>query len=351
VNPKKLVEETGVRTDCVQELEAVSGGTLYRAEVDVPGEVFILDTDSGLRIAAEPELVGLRLEAEALQAARAASHAISRRLAHDSVVFLHVLRASRGYMLHKALGELGRGINEVFIRVAYPEASTGSHVSRSPSVVLARAEELPKGYASLVVADTVATGRSLVSALDFLLELAVFKGARVREAHVYGFLSEVGVKRVAEFLQKEGVERVYFYALQDLTALATNEYDMPLYGPDLPSHKSGRRVTLGGVVAERTLERMLLHYFPGMDQPGDWSERQCELYNGESYERGRVGEHLERSLRALDELAEAAREYPWYGDWVERVYAKRREALLRALRERTHCYAPSLGGAPSSQSP
>uniref|UniRef100_A0A7J3X7X3 Uncharacterized protein n=1 Tax=Thermofilum pendens TaxID=2269 RepID=A0A7J3X7X3_THEPE len=339
MGPKRLAEEAGIQTDCVRELEALSGGTLYRAEVDVPGEVFTLDTDSGLRIAAEPELVGLRLEAEALQAARAASQAISRRLAFDSVIFLHVLRASRGYMLHKALWELGRGISEVFIRVAYPEASTGSHASRSPSVVLARAEELPRGPASLVVAETVATGRSLVSALGFLLELAEFKGARVGEVHVYGFLSEVGVRRVAEFLQREGVERVYFYAVQDLTALASNEYDMPLYGPDLPSHKSGRRVTLGGVTAERTLERMLPHYFPGMDQPGDWSERQCELYNGESYERGRVREHLERSLRTLDELLEAAREHPWYGDWVERIYAKRRQALLQALQERSHCAA------------
>jgi len=339
VDLRRLAEEAGVRTDCVRELEAVGEGVLYRAEVDVPGEVFILDTDSGLRIAAEPELVGLRLEAEALQAARAASHAVSRRLAYDSVVFLHVLRASRGYMLHRALQEAGYSVSEVFIRVAYPGDSTGSHVSRSPSVVLARAEELPKGPVSLVVADTVATGRSLVSALSFLLKLAEFKGARVGEVHVYGFLSEVGVRRVAEFLRGEGVEKVYFYAIQDLTALASNEYDMPLYGPDLPSHRSGKRVTIGGIAAGKTLERMLPHYFPGMDQPGDWSERQCELYNGEGYERGRVREHLERSLRALDELAEAAREYPWYGDWVEKVYAGRREALLRALRERSHCYA------------
>jgi hypothetical protein len=337
VDPKRLAEEAGVRTDCVRELETVDGGVLYRAEVDAPGDVLILDTDSGLRIAAEPELVGLRLESEALQAARAAAQAIARRLTLDSVIFLHVLRASRGYMLLEALQEAGYSTSEAFIRVVYPSAPTGSHVSASPSVVLARAEELPKGPASLVVADTVATGRTLVAALGFLLELAEFKGARVGEVHVYGFLSEAGVRRVAEFLQREGVEKVHFYAIQDLTALASNEYDMPLYGPDLPRHKSGRRATLGGVAAERTLERMLPHYFPGMDQPGDWSERQCVLYNGEGYERGRVREHLERSLRALDELLEAAREYPWYGDWVDRIYVKRRQALLQALQERSHC--------------
>ncbi|MEM0257973.1 MAG: hypothetical protein QXI76_03495 [Thermofilum sp.] len=337
MNARRVAEESGVRTDIVKEAGRVDGGKAYRALVDVQAEAFLLDTDSGLRIASQPELVGSELEEEALRAALAAAGLIARRASAKRVVFLHVLRASRGYRLHEALSRGGFQLHEVFVRVAYPGSGAGVHDSGTASVLLARAGSLPKGEGVLVVSDTVATGKTLQAALSFLLELAEFKGLKLVEAHIYGFISEAGLRRVAEYLESQGVEKVSFYAVQDLTALSSNNYDMPLYGPDLPSHEAGELRTLGGVASEETLARMLPRYFPGMDQPGDWSERQCVLYNGESYERGRIRDHLERSLKALERLREASRAYPWYGDWLDRVYEERRRALLEALERRAYC--------------
>lgn len=337
MNPGKRAEELGVRTEPVKFVGRVEGGRAYRAHLDVAAEVYVLDTDSGLRIASQPELVGAELDREALSAAVAAAGLIMR-LAHTRrFVYLHVLRASRGYRLHEALTSAGAQLHEVYTRVTYPGSSTGQHQTGRASVLSARAGKLPTGETALIVADTVATGGTLEVALGFLLDLADFKGVKLTEAHVYGFLSEQGIKRIAGFLSSQGLSRVFFYAIQDVTALASNGYDMPLYGPDLPSHESGRPRTLGGITSEETLERMLPHYFPGMDQPGDWSERQCVLYNGEGYERGRIRDHLERSLKTLEKLWEVSQEYPWYGGWLRAVYDERRKALLEAISRRAYC--------------
>lgn len=337
MNARRIAEESGVRTELVREAGRVVGGRAYRALVDAQAEVYLLDTDSGLRIASQPELVGFELEEEALRAALAAAGFIAQKASARKVVFLHVLRASRGYRLHEALSMGGFQLTEAFVRVAYPGSGAGSHEAGTASVLSARVGELLEGEGVLVVSDTIATGRTLQAALSFLLDLAEFKGVKLVEAHIYGFISEAGLKGVAEHLLSQGIERVFFYAIQDLTALSSNNYDMPLYGPDLPSHEAGEPRTLGGVASEETLARMLPRYFPGMDQPGDWSERQCVLYNGESYERGRIREHLERSLRALERLREASRAYSWYGDWLDRVFEERRKALLEALERRTYC--------------
>ncbi|MEM4870985.1 MAG: hypothetical protein QXF68_04920 [Thermofilaceae archaeon] len=332
---KRAALDAGVRTE-VAPLARVEGGRAYRADVDSRATVIILDTDSGLRMACEPEIVGTRLEREALQAARAAAAIIAKTAGSREVAFLHVLRASMGYRLHEALKEGGFRLAEAYVRVRYPGYSTGCHEGRRAEVVYANLGGVSRERV-LVVADTVATGESLARALAYFLPAVEAKGARVREVHVYGFLAEEGVRRVSAELEELGVERIFFYALQDLAALASNKYDMLLYGPDIPAYKSGKLVSLGGIVAEETLERMLPHYFPGMDQPGDWSERQCLLFNGGGFEEGRIGEHLERSLRALDELHEAVRAFPWYREELEGVYEKRRKGLLAAILSGEYC--------------
>lgn len=337
MNLRKIAEESGMRTDAVKAAGRVKGGKAYRVLLDAPGETYLLDTDSGLRIASQPELVGSELGEEALRAALAVASLIVKQVSAKKVIFLHVLRASRGYRLHEALSKGSIQLSEVFVRVAYPGSGIGPHQTDTARVLLARAGALSEGESALVVSDTVATGKTLQAALGFLLELTDFKGVKLTEVHIYGFLSETGLKRVAEYLEAQGLEKMFFYAIQDITALSSNNYDMPLYGPDLPSHDAGSPRSLGGITSEETLARMLPHYFPGMDQPGDWSERQCVLYNGEGYERGRIRDHLERSLKTLDRLWEVSQSYPWYGDWLSQVYSERRRALLEALGRKTYC--------------
>jgi len=333
-DPKRAALECGVRTE-VAELGRVEGGRAFRARIDCPAEVLILDTDSGLRMACEPELVGEELLREALRAAGAAAGLIARFASERRAIFLHVLRASMGYRLHEALAAGGFQLAEAFVRVRYPGSGVGSHEGRRAQVVYSNLGGALRARI-LIVADTVATGETLERALEHAIPSIEGAGSRVEEVHVYGFLAEAGVRRVANLLERLGVERAFFYAIQDLAALASNNYDMLLYGPDLPSFRSGRLVSIGGVAAEETLERMLPHYFPGMDQPGDWSERQCLLFNGSGYEEGLIRVHLERSLQALEELHEAVRAYPWYGEWLEDVYSRRRSGLLSAL-GRDHC--------------
>lgn len=330
-----MAVDAGLRTD-VARLGGFGWGKVFRASIDAQAEVLLVDTHSGLRIACEPELVGRELEAEALKAAEAAAALIARFASSERVAFLHVLRASMGYRLHEALKAGGFQLAEAFVRVCYPGSSVGLHQGRRAKLVHSNLGSVSR-EGVLVVADTVATGETLETALKHFISEAGSRGAKIGEVHVYGFLSEVGVKRVAAALEKLGVGRTLFYAIQDLTALASNSYDMPLYGPDLPSFRSGRLVSLGGVAAEETLERMLHHYFPGMDQPGDWSERQCLLFDGSGYERGQILAHLERSLWALEELHRAVRAYPWYDDYLEEVYARRRAGLLSAVRRNRYC--------------
>lgn len=333
---RRVAVEAGVRTD-VKEYCLVPGGKAYEVEVDADAATYILDTDSGLRLACEPELVGSKMEREAVRAAQAVVSLISKLCSSKKVLFLHLLRASRGYGLHYALRSGGFEVKEVSVRVAYAGSTIGTHEGREAKVVYSNLAQVSGDDSVLVLADTVATGQTVNLALDHLFKEAELRGARIREVHVYGFLSEPGVKRVGEFLKRMDVSRVYFYALQDLTALSSNNYDMPLYGPDLPSFRSHGLSSLGGVAAEETLDRMLPYYFPGMDQPGDWSERQCSLFNGEGYEKGRIVDHLERSLLMLEELHDAVRAYPWFREWMEEVYLTRKRRLLDVLSRADFC--------------
>lgn len=341
MNLKRIALDAGVRTE-VTPLGCIGEGKAYKVDTDTPATVIIIDTENGLRIACEPELVGRELETQALKAAETAAALIAKAARCRRAVFLHILRASMGYRLHDALKLGGFQLVEAFLRVRYPGTLIGSHEERRAQVVYSSISRFSEEV--LIVADTVATGETLEKALEHFIREAEGKGTRIKEVHVYGFLSEAGVGRVAVALDRLGVEKTFFYAIQDLAALASNNYDMLLYGPDLSGFRKGKTALIGGIAAEDTLERMLSNYFPGMDQPGDWSERQCFLFNGSGYEKGRIPEHLERSLHALEELRQVMHFYSWYNRQLEEVYAKRRDALLQAIIKGDYCAQPLHSG-------
>lgn len=337
-NLSRLAEAVGLR---LLEKEATfsaagEGGFVARVSLDVPAEAYVVHTPHSAAVASRPEIVGRKLESMVAQPARLAALFLKRSVGAGSpVVFLHILRGSRGYRLHDALQQAGLEIREQFVRVVYTGGSGEKHLEAVPHVATAQMGELSGGERVLVVADTVASGRTMVEALGLSLDVSEFKGARISRVVVYGFVSEAGAVRVAEFLEKRGVEAV-FLALEDFTALASNNYDMPLYGPDTAvSGVRPDRVIAGATVSE-AWEEMAAQYFPGMDQPGDWSERQCLLYNGHGYERGGIREHLERSLKALDSLYTVVRGASWYEGWMDAIYRERRAGLEKALEE-DHC--------------
>ena len=59
---------------------------------------------------------------------------------------------------------------------------------------------------------------------------------------------------------------------------------------------------------------MLPMYVAGMDQPGDWSERQVSLFNGKGKEAGDIAGHLEKSLGIAESLKALNTEQPWYNE-------------------------------------
>lgn len=331
-----LIEENGIDVDSTEPLrvDGLGKGTRIFKVGGFPKslKVFIVDTEAGARIASMPELVGERFLEENLEASMDAARAIVQLVElEEPIVFLHVLRASMGYKLHEALRELGVGFAEAYVRVRYETYSYRDHVARRVEVVHRDFERAPRGCATLIVADTVATGTSLEAALKTAHEELSGGDVSLGRVVLYGFISAEGLERVRKLASKIA-EEAYAFAMQDITPLARNKYDMPLYGPDESLWREESRLEMLGATADRqTLERMVPDYAPGMDQPGDWSERQPTLYNGYRYERGDIAGHLEKSLSLLETLRDLSRETSWYGSWIEEVFDKRKRGLLEAL--------------------
>lgn len=314
------------------------GKDKFVSGVDLPvdAEAYIVHTPSSVKIASMPELVGKALDNLAISSARFTASFLKKLLnAEESLVFLHILRGSQGYRLDVALREAGFDVREQFVRVVYNGGTGEKHLEAAPHVGKVQFSELSGSEKTLVVADTVATGRTLLEALRLTLDMAGFKGMEFRRIVIYGFISEPGARKASEFISERGAEPVLI-TLEDFAALASNQYDMPLYGPDTtPTGVNVDRLISGTTVPE-ALENMIRSYFPGMDQPGDWSERQCLLFTGSTYERGRIDLHLENSLKALEALREAIRGAEWYEEWMDKIYAERR-ARLEEAKGKNHC--------------
>ncbi len=328
---EKFAGKIGLRLLTGEEVYRDGDGAVYRIPLEVNGEAFIVHSVQGALVASRPEVVGRELDSLVIHPARlVAGYLKHSGLADRKVVFMHVLRGSQGYRLDVALREAGFGVESQFVRVVYTGGSGEKHAEAKPRVASAQLTGLSGEEKTLVVADTVATGRTLKEALHFMLDVAAFKGVQFEKVVVYGFISESGARAVGEFLGNYGITPAFF-ALEDFAALASNQYDMPLYGPDIGAKGVDPEKTIAGVSVPEALRAMLGEYFPGMDQPGDWSERQCLLFNGYGYERGRIGEHLERSLKSLETLHSAVREASWYEEWLEEVFEKRRRGIKRAM--------------------
>ena len=120
------------------------------------------------------------------------------------------------------------------------------------------------------------------------------------------------------------------FAICDITQLYSNNYDMPLYGLDEHLYQeTGETNPLGSIVSHETLRDMLPYFIPGMDQPGDWSERHNSLYNGYGEESGNIKGHLTKSMNLIQSLVELNKKQPWYNDDIQRITDKE----LGALRE------------------
>jgi hypothetical protein len=148
---------------------------------------------------------------------------------------------------------------------------------------------------------------------------------------IYGFIAITGMKRVYNYLAKHGIE-LFTFAICDLTQLYSNNYDMPLYGLDENHYKTHKKLShLGSIVSLETLRDMIGSYIPGMDQPGDWSERQSNLFNGTGNESGDIKGHLKKSIEFIKSLDMLNSTQPWYNEEIKKLTQLELEQLHKTI--------------------
>lgn len=292
------------------------------------GDTYIIDTAAGRTIAYQPHIVDEELKALCKEAARgfvAAAEDIGV-LEPEEAGIMHILRAGTGYMVADAMPI---HIPILDVRTQYEEEGYRDH-SDDPRRLRVSYRSYPKRIEevkSLVIPDTYATGRSAEAAL---LDL-IAKGFKPETVILYGFIAIPALVRIGGLCEGQGIGLKCF-AICDIPQLAHNHYDMPVYGLDESLHAAtGETGRLGSIVDAATLEKLIPGYVPGMDQPGDWSERQSHLFNGLKREQGNIRGHLEKSIALIERLTALSRGERWYTGVHEAAAEKELDALRQTL--------------------
>ncbi len=288
------------------------------------GAVYIVDSRAGGMVACHPHIVGDHLKALCLEAAtHFVEAAKSVGVLTEDAAILHILRAGAGYMVADVMKEAP----VIDVRTEYRADGYRTH-SDDPRRLVVSYRHYPEGLneaATMVVPDTYATGRSAEAALLDLM----YNGFKLDRIILYGFIAIPALTRLGALCEEHGVE-LYSFAICDLAQLAHNNYDMCIYGLDESLYRETRRkAALGSVIDRVTLRRLLPLYVPGLDQPGDWSERQSLLFDGVANRSGDIRGHLLKSMRLIEALMEMNAGEEWYTETHEE--AARTE--LRLLRE------------------
>lgn len=319
VNAERLREGTNVYK--------VDGSSLI-PQGAYTGENYIIDTLAGGMIACHPHTVGEELKTLCLEAAQDFVEAANQicSLNPEEAALMHILRAGAGYMVAEAMP--GR-VPVINIRTEYVEEGYRDH-SDDPRSLKVSYRSVPGGLgraSTLIVPDTYATGRSAEAALlDVLLS-----GLNPERVLLYGFIAIPALVRLGALCKRHDIGLVSF-AMCDVTQLAHNNYDMAIYGPDESYHGvTGEARKLSSIIAPETLRRLIPYYIPGMDQPGDWSERQTRLFNGVRDEDGNIVGHLEKSAALVERLRAMSAGHPWYGEAQEEAARRELEALRLEL--------------------
>ena len=306
-------------------LYRVTGSKLI-PEGEPVGIVYILDTRAGGMVACHPHIVGDDLKTLCRDAANhfvEAAKAV-KALTEDAAI-LHILRAGAGYMVADVMKEAPTAD----VRTEYRTCGYRAHPDELRRLVVSY-RRYPDGLdeaATIVVPDTYATGRSAEAALLDLMGNG-FKPDRII---LYGFMAVPALIRLGALCEEHGVD-LHSFAICDLAQLAHNNYDMCIYGPDESLYKeTSRRGVLGSVIDRATLRRLLPSYIPGLDQPGDWSERQSRLFDGVTNSSGNIRGHLVKSIGLIETLMEINAGEEWYTETHEAAANAELELLRRRL--------------------
>ncbi len=252
-------------------------------------------------------------------------------IADGGYAILNILRGSSGYMVS---GVFPSDIPIVSVRTEYSEDGYRAHSDDSRRVRVTYSNLDPRGpdaSSTLIIPDTFATGRSAEAALTHLLG----EGVEPERVVLYGFTAIPALERLGLLCAGWGVELVSF-SICDVTQLASNHYDMPVYGLDESLWESSGEIRrLGSIVDEETLRRFMPRYVAGLDQPGDWSERHLDLYDGAGVVSGDVVGHLRKSIGLVESLVGLNSGQSWY----DGLHGGIAEAELGLLRETLRGYS------------
>jgi len=318
--------QVGELSDDVR-LYRVRGASLVPSDA-YTGDTYIVDTEPGRTVACHPHIVGDKLRELCTEAASgfvAAATALGA-MKPDETCLMHILRAGTGYMVAEAMPI---HVPIVDVRTQYVNDGYRGHPDdpRSLKVSYRKYPKRLEEAGAMVIPDTYATGRSAEAAVNDLLA----NGFKPDTVILYGFVAVPALVRMGGLCEAQGIDLKCF-AICDVSQLAHNNYDMPVYGPDESLHAAtGEEGRLGSVVAPDTLEGLLPSYVPGMDQPGDWSERQSRLYTGLGKEQGDIRSHLEKSIKLIERLRMLGRGRSWFTATHEEAVERELEALRLTL--------------------
>jgi hypothetical protein len=292
--------------------------------------LYIIDSTPGREIACHPSIVGEALERLCLECSAEFSAALVGLglFSGEGTAVLHILRGAAGYRIVDALP---MRVPVVSIRTEYRGDGYRAHSDDSRNLTVTY-RDYPvdldiQDVSDLIIPDTYATGRSAEAALLELFEI----GLEPKRIILYGFIAIQALTRIGRICEEKGIE-MHSFAICDVTQLASNHYDMPLYGLDESLYTAtGEIRRLGSIVAKETLIGMLPKYIAGMDQPGDWSERQVSLFNGMGTEAGDIRGHLEKSLELVKSLGALNTGQPWYDEGHKTIAFAEKLRLRKAL--------------------
>ncbi len=329
VSSTEAVDMPGLRPGSRLYEVDVGASSLLSRDVGLP---YIIDSEAGMRVACHPHLVGAALAELCLDCAvdfRAALGGLGL-IVGGGYALLNLLRGSSGY---RVSGAFPSDIPVVSVRTEYSEDGYRSHSDDSRRVRVTYSDLVhgSDNPSTLIISDTFATGRSAEAALSHLLG----EGVEPERVVLYGFTAIPALERLGLLCAGWGVELVSF-SICDITQLASNHYDMPVYGLDESLwESSGELRRLGSIIDMETLRRFMPRYVAGLDQPGDWSERHLDLFDGASVVSGDVARHLRKSIGLVESLVGLNSGQPWYDGWHGEIA----EAELGLLREALRGYS------------
>ena len=279
------------------------------------GIPYIIETYEGIQIASHPHIVGDELKSLCIENAKeflkAAKHL--DYFHSNNIGIIQILRGAPGYRLLDVLSEKIPVLN---IRTMYEQNGYRNHSydNRAISVIYHDSiqNELKKAE-TILFPDTFATGRSAKAVLLYLFKENVFPETIL----LYGFIASPALERLGNICKEYGIKLVSF-SICDLTQLANNNYDMPVYGLDENLYNTSKKLRkMGSILSINTLNKFSSSYVPGLDQPGDWSERHIKLYNGRSFENGNILGHISKSIQLINNLREINSRQKWYTDSLD----------------------------------